>query len=260
MLPEADRKWIKIDQPHVNTFYNVLRQILEYVEKESSLKLSIEAIQKESSTKPGTVEVNQVADSSGGKPSDGSSGGGKGQSQKSSGNQGGKQGGKSGGKTCFYCNKFGHIKSDCRKKKYDDFNKSKSKGSSDSSQGSYSNNSNFKYNPSYNPSVQSNQSFQQSKSHLKCSFCGMTGHTYDECRYRLNAAMAANNNMLVFDRNASSGSGAGHSPWCKYCRAAGHLIQDCRRRMYNEQKFQTNANIVATDQQGSSNDQQGSSN
>ena len=76
LLPEADRKWIKIDQPHINTFYNVLRQILEYVEKESSLKLSIEAIQKESSTKPGTIEVNQVADSSGGKPSDGSSGGG----------------------------------------------------------------------------------------------------------------------------------------------------------------------------------------
>ena len=60
------------------------------------------------------MEVNQVMDSSGGKPPDGS---GKSQSHKSSGNQGGKQGGNGGGKTCYYCNKFGHIKADCRKKK-----------------------------------------------------------------------------------------------------------------------------------------------
>ena len=71
ILPEADKKWIKTDQPHINNFYNVLKQILEYVEKESSLKLSSEAIQKEASSKPGTVEVNQVADLSGGKPPDG---------------------------------------------------------------------------------------------------------------------------------------------------------------------------------------------
>ena len=51
-------------------------------------------------------------------------------------------------------------------------------------------------------------------------------------------------------------SGAGYAPWCKYCRAAGHLIGDCVRRMYSEQRKAINANIVALDQQGSSNDQQ----
>ena len=69
------------------------------MEKESSLKLSSEAIQKEVSSKPGTVEVNQVAASTGGKPQDSSSGGSKSQSQKSAGNQGGSKDGKSGVKT-----------------------------------------------------------------------------------------------------------------------------------------------------------------
>ena len=55
-------------------------------------------------------------------------------------------------------------------------------------------------------------------------------------------------------------SGAGYAPWCKYCRAAGHLIQDCVRRMRSEQRKAINANIVASDQQGSSNNQQGSYN
>ena len=90
LLPESDRKWIRTSDPRVNTFFDVLKQILEYVEKESNLKLSIDAIQKETSKKPGTVEVNQVMDSSGGKPPDGS---GKSQSYKSSGNHGRKQGG-----------------------------------------------------------------------------------------------------------------------------------------------------------------------
>ena len=50
LLPTADRKWIKTSEPAVSTFYNVLKQILEYVEKEPSLKLSIDDIQKEAST------------------------------------------------------------------------------------------------------------------------------------------------------------------------------------------------------------------
>ena len=84
----------------------------------------------------------------------------------------------------------------------------------------------------------------------------MRGHTYDECRYRLNAAAiannAANNNMLVCDRNANSGSGAGQM-WCKYCKKGGHLIEACRKRMYNEQRRANNVNVVASGQQGSSN-------
>ena len=80
----------------------------------------------------------------------------------------------------------------------------------------------------------------------------MTGHIYDVCRHRLNAAMAANGNILVFDRNANSGSGAVQM-WCKYCKKGGHLIEACRKRMYNEQRKSNSANIVASGQQGSSN-------
>ena len=82
----------------------------------------------------------------------------------------------------------------------------------------------------------------------------MTGHTDDRCYHHINAAAFANYTGNNTANNVMASSGAGYAPWCKYCRAAGHLIQDCRRRMYNEQKFQSNANIVATDQQGSSNE------
>ena len=67
ILPEADRLWIRTENEAVNTFSNVLQQILIYVEKRTNLKLSMDAIQKESSSKPGTIEVNQVFVNSGGK-------------------------------------------------------------------------------------------------------------------------------------------------------------------------------------------------
>ena len=144
-------------------FFNVLKQILEYVEKESSLKLSCEDIQKEASAKPGTVEVNQVAIPTGGKSQDSSSGGSKNPAQKSAGNQGGAKGGKKEDKVCYYCNKSGHIKADCRKKKYYDSIRNSGQNTSSSFYGNYSNNSNFKYNPNYNQNVYSNQGFQQSR-------------------------------------------------------------------------------------------------
>ena len=53
LLPTADRKWIKTDQPLVNTYYEVLKQILSYVEKEPSLKLTIDDIEKEVSKNQG---------------------------------------------------------------------------------------------------------------------------------------------------------------------------------------------------------------
>ena len=46
VLPMADRKWIKTDNPVVNTYYEFLKQILSYVEKEPSLKLTIDDIGK----------------------------------------------------------------------------------------------------------------------------------------------------------------------------------------------------------------------
>ena len=226
MLPAADRKWIKIEDPAVNTYYEVLKQILSYVEKEPNLKLTIDDIEKEVKTKPGTIEVNQVTDSSGGKPSDGSSGAAKGQSQKSSNGQGGKQNSNKSSKQCYYCNKSGHIKSECRKKKYDDNNKTKV--SSDSSQGNksysnYSNNSNFKYNTSVQPS----QTNVVNKTAVRCSYCNIKGHMIAECRFRQKAEYNGAGSVAV---------------WCRYCRCAGHSIDVCKKRTYKDQVAANNAN------------------
>ena len=58
ILPVADRKWIKISDPAENTFWEVLKKILVYVDTETSLKLSIDDIEKEQKAKSDTVEVN----------------------------------------------------------------------------------------------------------------------------------------------------------------------------------------------------------
>ena len=47
VLPPPDRKWIKIDNPAVNTIWEVLKQILTYVETETSLKLTQDDIDTE---------------------------------------------------------------------------------------------------------------------------------------------------------------------------------------------------------------------
>ena len=57
VLPAADRKWIKIENPAVDTYYEVLKQILSYVEKQPNLKLTIDDIERES--KPNTYRVKQ---------------------------------------------------------------------------------------------------------------------------------------------------------------------------------------------------------
>ena len=84
----------------------MLKQILSYVEKEPNLKLTIDDIEKEVKTKPGTIEVNLINESSGGKPADGTSGAAKGQTQKSSNNQGGKQNSNNSNRQCHYCKKM----------------------------------------------------------------------------------------------------------------------------------------------------------
>ena len=91
MLPQSDRKWIKISDPVANTFWDVLRQILEYVEEETNLKLTIEDIERETKLKTGAVEVNNSQDTTGKKSADVNTvSSGKGAIPKSS-KQGGKQ-------------------------------------------------------------------------------------------------------------------------------------------------------------------------
>ena len=87
-----DRKWIKIDDPNVNTFWNVLKQILTYVEIETSLKLTIEDIDKEQKPKSGTIEVNTTQNTTGKKSAEVNSvASSKGQTTNSGNNQGNKQ-------------------------------------------------------------------------------------------------------------------------------------------------------------------------
>ena len=239
ILPEADRLWIRTENEAVNTFSNVLQQILIYVEKRTNLKLSMDAIQKESSSKPGTIEVNQVVVNSGGKPPDKS---GKTQTGKDSGSQGFKQGGKTAGKTCYHCKKVGHVISQCNKKKFEEWLKSQPKSGSNVSQNSQPNNSNFKYNLGY--------------SNLQCTHCGKNGHSVDRCRFRLNAMAAAAKaaDGLVFDKVTSSGQGSGQNIQCNYCKRLGHMKDTCRKLAYNNAiRAQQNAIMVASDQQGSSN-------
>ena len=141
-----DRKWIKISDPVTNTYWEVLKQILTYVENETNLKLTIEDIEKETKTKPGTVEVNISQDTTGKKSAEVNTvAAGKGAVPKSSNNQGGKQSNSNATKQCHFCKIEGHIQSECRKKKWVEVNKSKSKPNS--YQKSYSNDSNFRYNP-----------------------------------------------------------------------------------------------------------------
>ena len=75
------------------------------------------------------------------------------------------------------------------------------------------------------------------------------------CYHHINAAAFANYTGNNTANNVMASSGAGYAPWCKYCHAAGHLSQDCVRRMHSEQRKAINANIVASDQQGSANEE-----
>ena len=61
ILPQQHRRWIKIDKPAEHTFSNVLRQILQYVETETELKLSVEDITKEKA-RQGTKEVDNITE------------------------------------------------------------------------------------------------------------------------------------------------------------------------------------------------------
>ena len=119
VLPVQDRKWIKIDNPVTNTFWDVLKQILTYVETETSLKLTIEDIDKEQKAKSGTYEVNNTQNASGNNQSQKQSSqqaSGKGQSSNSGNNPSNKQNSNpNAGKQCNYCHNKGHVIAECRK-------------------------------------------------------------------------------------------------------------------------------------------------
>ena len=59
---------------------------------------------------------------------------------------------------------------------------------------------------------------------------------------------------LVFDKVTSSGQRLGQNIQCNYCKRLGHMKDTCRKLAYNNAiRAQQNANMVASDQQGSSN-------
>ena len=59
ILPQQDRRWIKINNPAEHTFSHVLKQILEYVETMTDLKLTMDDINKEKA-RQGIREVDNI--------------------------------------------------------------------------------------------------------------------------------------------------------------------------------------------------------
>ena len=227
VLPLQDRKWIKNSNPAENTFPEVLKQILVYVETESALRLSQEDINREQKNKSTTYEVNSTEQSGSSKKS-------KKQSQQiaaneqgssNSGNQGSKQNNPNFGKTCNYCHKQNHIISECKKKKFNDQNRNQNRNQgAQQGNSNYKNGSNFKYNP--------NQGNYNSNSNItsRYNYCNCIGHNIGTCRFR------QKNEYL----NAAS-NGSNSITFCKYCKCAGHSISNCRKRQWKENQEGNNA-------------------
>ena len=204
VLPISERKFIQIANP--TTFYEVLKQILAYCEREAALKLSIADIKKEQKMKSGAFEVNIVASGS------------QTQKQESTGQT-------SGGKTfnnpahanftCTFCNIRGHVQKDCKKRKYAESQGALPKNNVQSNKGK-NNDSNFKFNPKQNSNNRNNGS------EIRCTYCGLKGHMIATCRHRQKAAYQSNNTISDV-------------PFCKYCKGYGHLITICRKRIEMEQ-------------------------
>ena len=152
VLPLPDRKWIKISDPVANTFWEVLKQILTYVETETSLKLTQEDIDREQKVKSGTYEVNNTQASGSSKQPQNQPTQQVASNEQSSGkanNQGNKQNSNpNAGKTCNYCHNLNHVMSECRKKQYAESNSKNNQNEQQSgyeSHTEYNNDNNFKY-------------------------------------------------------------------------------------------------------------------
>merc|ERR1711874_919475 len=108
-----------------------LKQILTYVETETSLKLTMEHIDKKQQTKSGIYEVNNTQNASGNNPSQKQptqQASGNGQSSNSGKKQGNKQNSNpNAGKQCNYCHNKGHVIAECRKKLWAESNNKNSK-------------------------------------------------------------------------------------------------------------------------------------
>ena len=173
--------------------------------------MTIHDIEQETKIKPGAVEVNNSQDTTSKKAADVNTvSSGKGAIPKAS-KQGGKQSSSNSTKQCYYCKKNGHIQSQCRKKQFDEANKTVSK--SDNYQKSYGNDSSFKY----NPKVQ----YSQSNKDVRCTFCNIKGHKVVECRFKQKAEYNTNGGTLF--------------KFCRYCKCAGHIIEECKKKMWKEQ-------------------------
>ena len=227
VLPETDRKWIKISNPVTNTFWEVLKQILTYVETETALKLTMDDIDKEQKGKSGTYEVNNTQNVPGNSQSQKQSIqqiSGKDQPSNSGDNQSKKQN-PNAGKQCNYCHNKGHIITECRKKKWAEENNKSSKNNYQNNK-NYNNGNNFKYNPNHNKGYQN----RGNKDNIRCSFCNIKGHTIGTCRHRQK------------EEYQNTGNGGANTSWCKYCKCAGHTIAVCKKRMYKESQGGNNQN------------------
>ena len=138
LLPNDQRLWIKHNDTNVNTFHNVLQQVIQLCETNKSMKLSMEDINKECRPKYGTREVDTVAEIHNNKDGKGKSISNQPANQSvnnvsekandSKANSGGKdkqsQGNSNGNNprhvnvACYFCGILGHVARDCRKKKF----------------------------------------------------------------------------------------------------------------------------------------------
>ena len=220
VLPVSERKFIKIDDPLTNHFFDVLKQILAYCAKETELKLSIEDIKKEQKPKAGTFEVNNTQNTqsvaSNSQPQ-------KQQTDKSVAAVD-KKDKASGGKysknpahanlRCNFCHNLGHVQKDCMKKSIADSLGIKTKNNGQNSKnGNY--NKNFKYNANQNYS-------QNSGKETRCNYCGLRGHVTSTCRHR---------QKLEYQNQGAMPD----APFCKYCKRYGHLIGSCKKRIDMEE-------------------------
>ena len=222
VLPSSERKWIKISDPGVNNFWEVLNQILKYVESEPSLKLTVEDIDKEQKPKSGTVEVNVVSQNvpSQTQASQSQQIAGKNQTSGSGGNPVNKKNNPDANKTCNYCHNKGHTSAICRKKAWAESIGRNPKSNYQNNKNS-ANGNNFKYNP------QQNKGSGGNKDNIRCNFCNIKGHMIANCRFRQKEAYQNSGNVERYN----------------YCKCVGHHISVCKKRLYKESQSGNNSNV-----------------
>lgn len=76
--------------------------------------------------------------------------------------------------------------------------------------------------------------FDECRSKLKCTNCQRIGHSATQCRVKSNPE---NNHTATPTRHIHQTSLV-----CRYCKKSGHHIKDCRKRIYNNNRVNSNPN------------------